>query len=503
MSQLNSGNVPSLDGGHLDEELQREISEALGEQSYEQMMAAASAGPGEAGGEESSGKPASQLVRGKVAEVRGEDVFVNLHGWDGKFQGVVPLSQFERSPRVNSIMDFVVQAVDESQGLVILSREGAVGRATWDTLAVGQNVEARVTGVNKGGLELELVGSIKAFMPASQVDVRFVDGLEGYVGQKLQATVEKIDRKAKSVVLSRRRLLEAQKKALREKLWKEIEVGQVRSGVVTSVMEYGAFVDLGGADGLVHVSDMSYQRVEKPAEVLKVGQGVEVKVLKLDRENERISLGIKQVQPDPWEEVLKRVKAREHVTGRVVRLVEFGAFVELEPGVEGLAPVSELSWKRVHKPAEVLTEGEVKRWLILEVDGEKKRISLSLKQAEGDPWVGAERRYAKNSLVEGTVLSVTEFGAFVEIQPGLEGLVHISELADRKVNRVEDVMGVGQKHQLRVLDIDETKKRVRLSLRAVTNPRGDAESEAGEATAATPFKPVPKKPMKRLKGGIE
>lgn len=504
--------------GQTDADIERQLAQELGDQNIEQMMQDASSDEPSAESPPDADSPTPpadnapprrQLVRGRISAVRGDDVFVNLRGSDAKNQGLVPLAQFERPPRIGSIMDFVVERLDESQGLVILSREGAVGRATWDELRRGSVVEARVVSTNKGGLELEMIGGIRAFMPVSQIDLHYVEDMEPLVGQKLRAQVQEINHRAHKVVLSRRQLLETEKQNKQTQLWKEIEIGQTREGIVTGIADYGIFVDLGGIDGMVHVSDMSHSRVEKPTDVAKVGQQVQVKVLKIDREKQRIGLGMKQVGPDPWQGIADKLKAGDHLSARVVRTVDFGAFVEIEPGVEGLVPVSELSWKRVGKPSDIVQIGDVLRLVVQSVDPEKCRISLSLKQVDGDPWIGAERKYEKGSLVDATVQSITDFGAFVELTPGVEGLVHISELADHRVERAEDVLSVGQKQQFRVLEVDEDKRRISLSLKAVANPpaaqpaRDDsAERSSGSDRLAGKSK-AKKKPAKPLKGGIE
>ena len=254
------------------------------------------------------------MVRGRISAIRGEDVFIDITGGlsteGAKLQGVLPLAQFERPPRMGSIMDFVVDKVNEKEGLIYLSREGAISLATWDQLTRGSVVEARCTKANKGGLELEMVGSIRAFMPASQIDLYHVDDLEQFVGQKLEAVVQEIDRKAKKVLLSRRTHLENLKVKNRDKVLKEIEVGQEREGTVSSVVDFGAFIDLGGVDGLVHVTDMSHAHVNKPSDVVKAGDKVQVKVLKIDTEKNRIALGMKQIQPDPWDGIGDKYQVR-------------------------------------------------------------------------------------------------------------------------------------------------------------------------------------------------
>jgi len=462
--------------------------------------------------EQADGTVRQELKRGRIAAIQGEDVFVDLPGVDGKSQGVVPLTQFDRSPRIGSIMDFVVVRHDAEEGLTILSREGAVAHTNWEQLRRGSVTRARVIGTNKGGLELEILGGIKAFMPASQVDLHHIGDLEPLVGQKLEAIVQEIDHRAKRLVLSRREYLHQQRETLGRKLWAKIEVGQTIEGTISTVTEYGAFVDLGGAEGLLHISDMAYGHIEKPSELVSVGQKVTVKVLKLDVERRRIGLGLKQAQPDPWEGLADRMKVGDQLTVRVVRIAAFGAFVELEPGLEALLPISEVSWRRVHSPAEVVQEGETIRVAVLQMDMDKRRISVSLKQAMPDPWLGAEHTYAKDSLVEGTVLATTDFGAFVELGNGVEGLVHISELADRRIKKVAEILKVGDVNKFRVLDVDEENRKIRLSLKAVeptqlkphTRPRSHDEDHRDSRHSHPVETPLPKlKWDQPLKGGLD
>ncbi len=499
-----------------DSDLEREIEAALGDQSVEDLMAqdeaaaraadsaptAAESSPDTTPKPQTSGQVASMVRRGRVTRVQGEDVLVELHAVDGKNTGVVPASQFDRPPRPGAIMDFVVNRFDEAEGLYILSREGAIGEATWEQLNVGSAVEARVTGTNKGGLELELVGRIRGFMPASQIDLHHVNDFDSFVGQKLTAVATEVDRKGRRVVLSRRQHLQNERERAERRLLGELEVGQVREGKVSSLADYGAFVDLGGMDGLVHVSDMSHSRVEKPGDVLSVGQDVTVKVLKIDAERKRISLGLKQLAPDPWDGIGDRIRPGDQISGRVLRVANFGAFIEIEPGLEGLLPTSEMSWSRNIRPQDVVKEGDVLRLNVLTMDPAKHRISLSLKQAAGDPWVGAEHKFPAMAVVEATVRSITDFGAFVEIEQGIEGLVHISELADRRVNKVEEILKVGQTEKFRILEIDEESRRIKLSLKAVKNPPSEnqpARREEGK-TLNLGAKPAPKR--ENLQGGL-
>ncbi len=439
-----------------------------------------------------------ELRRGRIAAIRGEDVFVDLVGdFDGKkLQGVVPVAQFDRPPRLKSVMDFVVDQVDESKGLVFLSREGAISRSTWDQLVTGAIIEARVTGHNKGGLELEMVGGIKAFMPASQIDIHHVDNLEDFVGQKLDAAVQEIDRKHKKVLLSRRKYLEVKRAREKRKLMAEIEVGQEREGTVSNLTAFGAFVDLGGVDGLVHVTDLTHGHVDKPADVVKVGEKVRVKVLKIEPDKERISLGMKQTTPDPWEQAETKFRPGEEVTVRVTKTTNFGAFVELEPGVEGLLPMSEMSWKRIHRAEDVVKVGDTIKVSVLKVEPDKHRLSVSLKAGSEDPWSGAGGKYAVDAMVEGKVTSTTDFGAFVELEPGVEGMVHISELADRRVGSVEEIVKVGDTKTFRVKGIEPGKHKISLSLKQKSESRGRDESPQQVAKAK------PKLPKDKLKSGL-
>lgn len=472
----------------------------------------------QSGGGDSGGKGSPefhhQIVRGRISAIRGEDVFIDITGGlsteGAKLQGVLPLVQFDRPPRMGSIMDFVVDKVNEQEGLVYLSREGAISLATWDQLTRGSVVEARVTKSNKGGLELEMVGGIRAFMPASQIDLYHVDDLEQFVGQKMEAVVQEIDRKAKKVLLSRRTHLENVKVKNREKVLKELEVGQERQGTVSSVVDFGAFVDLGGVDGLVHVTDMSHSHVNKPSDVVKAGDRVRVKVLKIDIEKNRIALGMKQVQPDPWDGVSDKYKVGEQLSARVTRTANFGAFIEVEPGVEGLLPLSEMSWKRIHKAEEVVKVGDVIHVAILNVDPRKHRLTLSLKAAKGDPWVGASVKFAKDSMHTGTVTGTTDFGAFVELESGIEGLAHISELDTKRIDKVTDVVKVGDTKEFRIKDVNEDTRKISLSLKPVGSdgPGSGGGGDYGGRGGGRGEQPVVKGPAKKripkekLKSGL-
>lgn len=492
------------------QELDKELADALGEGSIEEMMeqsARSAAAPvSDSDDDTQDDAPAApkqpvsmRTRRGRIQSISGDDVFVQLHGEAQQhLQAVVPLSQFDRAPRVGSIMDFVIDRINESEGLIFLSREGAASAATWDHIQKGSVVEARVVASNKGGLELEMPGNIKGFMPASQIDLNHIDDIDTWIGQKIKAVVHDIDRRGKKMVISRRRFLEQEKARLEEVTWAKLNEGDTVEGKVERLMPYGAFVNIGGVDGLLHIADMSHSRINKPEEVVSVGQDVTVKVLSIDKETKKVRLGLKQIQSDPWDVVRGTLHVGDHITGVVTRIADFGAFVLLQDGVEALLPVSEMSWNRRVKPSDVVKEGQSVRVNVLSLDLDKRRISVSLKAEQGDPWTGAEVKYAKNELVEATVKSITDFGAFAQIVPGVEGLVHISELSNKRVNRVEDVLKVGDKKQFRVLECDEENRKIRLSLKQVEEPEAQAEPVKFEA----PKKPRPKLNFP-LKGGIE
>ncbi len=379
--------------------------------------------------------------------------------------------------------------------------------ASWETLEVGQVVEGRVTALNTGGLELSING-IRAFMPISQIEMYRVEDLGPYVNTKLTAKVMEIKSKGRlsSVVISRRQVLEEEMTKIREETLGQLKEGQAVKGVVKSLMPYGAFVDIGGVDGLLHISDMSWLRVEDPGTIVKEGQNVEVMILKINPETKKISLGLKQVAPDPWLGVEMRYPVNEIVAGRITRLTDFGAFAELEPGVEGLVPMSELSFeRRIKHASSVVKSGDVIKLRVLSVDPEKKRISLSLKRVGDDPWTGALARWPVDSVVDGIVTRITDFGAFVEITPGVEGMVHISEMSDKRINSVKQAVQEGQTVKAKVLSVDEERRRISLSMKALiaraTYEPTAQQAHQGAAAQAAPAKADDKR-KKPLKGGL-
>jgi small subunit ribosomal protein S1 len=317
--------------------------------------------------------------KGKVVSVHGPDVFVEVPG--GRSQGVLSVTQFpDGPPAPGTEVEVQVEGYDRANGLVLLTRVGAAVVVDWSSVAIGQTVEARVTGTNKGGLEVEVNG-IRGFMPISQIDLYRVENAEPYVNQRLLCLVADVNPQEHNLIVSRRALLEREREEQREKLWQELAEGQVREGVVRSVRDFGAFVDLGGGDGLLHISEMSWTRVQDPASVVQPGQAIKVVVLRVDREARKVSLGLKQLLASPWDNIEDKYPHGARVTGKVTRLADFGAFVEVEPGVEGLIHVSELAPQRVRRVADVVQEGQEVQVTVLRIDPTERRMSLSLKAA--------------------------------------------------------------------------------------------------------------------------
>jgi len=440
--------------------------------------------------------------RGRIVAVNKDDAFVDF---GGKSQGICSMLQFETEPKVGEEFDFQVQKYDEREGLLVLTRKGSLATGvTWDNLEVGQVVEGTVTGMNKGGLELE-VKSMRAFMPAGQVDVYHVPDLSQFIGQKFLAEVTQFEAHQKNLILSRRNVLEREREEQKKKLLLELAEGQIRRGTVRSVMDFGAFVDLGGVDGLLHVSEMTFKRGrQNAAEFVKVGDVLDVKVLRIDKETGKMSLSLKQaLGTDPWAEAATKYATGTEITGRVTKVENFGAFIEVEEGMEGLLPVSEMSWQRIRHPSDVVKVGDTVRLVVLSIDPAQRRVSFSLKQAGPDPWKTVKDKLAVGMTTTGTVTRLADFGAFVELEPGLEGLVHVSELSNQRVRSPGDIVKVGQEVSVRVIDLDAEGRRVSLSMR---QPAGASAGAKASSTATAPEAPIAaaqKKKRPQLRGGLD
>src|SRR6516225_961673 len=375
----------------LDEEIEGELEAALSGISEADLAGGEQAPPKTQTEGEAPGK------KGKVISIHGPDVFVEVPG--GRSQGVLPLAQFpEGPPKLGTEVDIHIEGYDSANGLLILTRRGAAVVADWSSIAVGQTVEARVTGVNKGGLSVEING-IRGFMPISQIDLYRVENAEPYVNQRLLCLVTEVNPHERNLIVSRRDLLEREREEKREKMWQTLAEGQVHEGVVRSVRDFGAFVDIGGVDGLLHVSEMSWSRVQDPTAVVQPGQPIKVVVLKVDKDKRKISLGLKQLLASPWDNIEEKYHHGKIVAGKVTKLMEFGAFVELEPGIEGLIHVSELAPQRVRRVGDIVQQGQEVQVMVGRVDAEQKRISLSLKAAIPEE-AAAEEEEAETRLPE-------------------------------------------------------------------------------------------------------
>jgi len=408
----------------------------------------------------------TRQLQGTVISVTPESVFLDV-GY--KIEGVLPLSAFgEQPPKPGDQLPVTIKGRNE-EGYYELTRFKVAQPTDWSALerafAGKSNIIGTVTGVVKGGLTVDV--GVRAFLPASRSGTRDAAELEKLVGQEIRCRITKLDTTDEDVVVDRRAVLEEEERAGKERRYAELQEGDVVKGTVRTLMDYGAFVDIGGVDALLHVSDISLSRIKSPADVLSVGQEIEARVLRIDRDKHRISLGLKQLQPEPWDNAGDKYKSGERVRGTISRIMDFGAFVELEPGVEGLIHISEMSWmKRVQKPTDIVKPGESVEAVVLSVNVSERRISLGLKQALGDPWADIGKRFAAGSVIEGPVTSITKFGAFVQLAEGVEGMIHVSEIsAEKRINHPQDVLKVGQPVRAQVLSIDTERRLMRLSMK--------------------------------------
>jgi len=413
-----------------------------------------------------------ELLQGHVLKVTDKDVIVDF-GY--KSEGLVPIEQFVQPDgsiqvRRGDVIDVMVdrQGV-QVEGYILLSHQKASRLRAWDNLEKAHRenliLSGRVTGRIKGGVTVDV--GVPAFMPGSQIDVRPAHNLDSLLGQDIPVKIVKLNRRRGNVVVSRKLALEEDMQARKSAALQDLSEGSIVTGTIKNLTDYGAFVDLGGIDGLLHVSDMSYGRVNFPSEVVNVGDEVTVKVLKFDRTRERISLGLKQLIPDPWESIEERYPMGARVIGRVVSVTDYGAFVELEPGVEGLIHISEMTWsRRMKHPSKVVKVGDQVEAVVLEVKPKDRRVSLGIKQLEADPWTTVAERYSIGSVVEGRVRKLTDFGAFIEIEEGVDGLVHVSDLSwTKRVKHPSEMLKKGQLVQAVILNIDAPNRRLSLGIK--------------------------------------
>jgi len=409
-----------------------------------------------------------EIVKGTVIEVRPKEVLVDI-GY--KSEGVIPGNEFIdlKSIKVGDEIDVLIEKLENKDGTVVLSHEKAEFKKNWDKILSicneGGIISGKVKAVVKGGLVVNV--GVEAFLPSSQIDVITPKNLASFVGNTYEFKVVKINQERQNIVLSRRELIEAERNEKRSKLLSEMTPGDIRKGTVKNITDFGAFIDLNGLDGLLHITDMSWGRLAHPSEILKVGQELDVVVLDVNKEKERVSLGLKQKMTNPWDNIEAKFPVGQKVKGKVVSLVPYGAFVQLEPGVEGLVHVTELSWtKRIAKPGDVLKQDQEIEAVVLGINRDEQKISLGVRQLESNPWDSAAAKYAVSQRVKGQVRNLTSYGAFVELEEGIDGMIHVSDMSwTRKINHPSEVMKKGDVVEAIVLEVDRPNQRIALGLK--------------------------------------
>jgi small subunit ribosomal protein S1 len=409
-----------------------------------------------------------EIVSGTVIEVRPKEVLVDI-GY--KSEGSVSGNEFEdlSAIKVGDQVDVLIEKLEDKDGMVVLSREKAEFKRNWDKILTicneGGTITGKVKSVVKGGLLVNI--GVEAFLPASQIDIIPPRNLQGYVGNAYDFKVVKINQERQNIVLSRRELIEQERAERRAKLLAEMMPGDIRKGTVKNITDFGAFIDLNGLDGLLHITDMSWGRIGHPSDLLKVGQELDVVVLDINRERERVSLGLKQKMANPWDNIEEKFPIGNRVKGRVVNLVPYGAFVELEPGVEGLVHVTELSWtKRIAKPSDVLKPDQEVEAVVLGINREEQKISLGIRQLEANPWDSAPEKYPPGTRVQGKIRNLTSYGAFMELEEGLDGMIHVSDISwTRKINHPSEVLKKGDDVEAVVLEVDKANQRISIGMK--------------------------------------
>jgi len=442
---------------------ENEMQDLEGEESFEELLK-----DYEQGGFELK---RNDVVQGTIVQVTPDAVVVDV-GY--KSEGMIPLREFADEKgninvNVGDVYDVLFGGGESDSGLIVLSKEKADRQKIWNSLEEGAVVEGRIVSRIKGGLSVDI--GVTAFLPGSQVDLRPVRNLDKVIGQSFDFKIIKLNKRRGNIVLSRRVLLENERESQRDETLKTLEENQVVEGIVKNLTDYGAFIDLGGIDGLLHITDMSWGRVKHPSDILAVGDKINVKVLKFDRDKERVSLGLKQIAPDPWLDVAAKYPIESRVVGKVVSLTDYGAFVELEEGVEGLIHVSEMSWtKRIKHPNKVLNIGDEVESVVLALDSENRRISLGLKQIEPNPWEVIGEKFPIGTIIEGQVKNITDFGVFVGVDEGIDGLVHISDLSwTKRIKHPSDAFKKGDLVKAVVLNIDRENERFSLGIKQLNS----------------------------------
>jgi small subunit ribosomal protein S1 len=419
----------------------------------------------------------NKIVKGRVLQVVGDDVWVDV-GY--KSEGIIPLNEWYDegldkvvAPHSGDEIQVLLDAVEDESGAIVLSYRKAKRQKEWEEVIEkhkeGDVVSGVVTRKIKGGLLVNI--GVNVFLPASQVDIRRPPDIADYINKTIECKILKIDEARRNIVVSRRKLIEDQREEMKKKLLAEIEPGQIRKGVVKNIAEFGAFVDLGGIDGLLHITDMSWGRIANPHEMVHIDQQLEVYIISVDKEKEKIALGLKQKTPSPWANVEAKYPVGSRHTGEVVNVMSYGAFVKLEPGIEGLVHISEMSWtKRINHPSELVSIGDQIEVQVLNINKEKQEISLGIKQVQPNPWDKVAERYPPGTVITGAVRNLTNYGAFIEIEEGIDGLLHVSDMSwVRKVGHPSEVVSKGEKVRCVILNVDQERKRVALGLKQMAN----------------------------------
>ena len=407
-----------------------------------------------------------RIVQGRILNISSDSVIIDV-GY--KSEGEVPLAEFDSPPKLGDDIEVLLETVEDESGEIVLSKKKADRIRGWERLIStkkeGDVVEGKVIRKIKGGLLLDV--GVPVFLPASQIDIRRTGDISDYIGQQLKAQIIKIDEARMNIVVSRRRLIEEERRKMKEKLLQELEEGQIVSGIVKNIADFGVFVDLGGIDGLLHITDMSWGRISHPQEMVNIDDRIEVKILKLDRKRERIALGLKQKTESPWKNVEEKYPIDSRVKGKVVNVMNYGAFVKLEEGIEGLVHISEMSWtRRINHPSEMVNIGDDVDVVVLDINKEKQEISLGMKQVEVNPWSLVEGKYPVNSTVKGRVRNLTNYGAFIELEEGIDGLLHISDMSwTKKISHPSEMLKKNDIVEAMVLEVDQNQKRVALGMK--------------------------------------
>jgi small subunit ribosomal protein S1 len=424
----------------------------------------------------------NKIVTGTVLDIRGEDVVIDI-GY--KSEGVIRLDEWREEgvdstpPKPGDTVEVLLETVEGEDGAIALSYRKAKRQKEWNAVLAkhkeGDVVSGKVLKKIKGGLLVNI--GVNVFLPASQVDIRRPQSIDEYIERTIECVILKIDEQRRNIVVSRRKLIEDRRRIQKDKLLAELEVGQIRKGVVKNIAEFGAFVDLGGIDGLLHITDMGWHRVTNPRDVVQIDQELEVYILHIDREKEKIALSLKHKTPSPWQNIQDKYPVGTRHEGEVVNIMPYGAFVKLEPGIEGLVHISEMSWvKRIADPKELVQIGDKVEVQVLNINHDKKEISLGMKQCQSNPWGEVAKKYPPGTVITGVVRNLTNYGAFIEIEEGIDGLLHVSDMSwTRKVSNPSEVVQKGQKVTCQVLSVDQERKRVALGLKQMANDPWDGD----------------------------